>query len=97
MHDKPSGAGNERATTTADQDDRDQASVLREILVIYPEAITRVELIREKTVAFTELSELDRIERAIRDLTAIGLLHRRDDDLLIPTRAAVRAYLLFDA
>lgn len=97
MQDKPSGAGNERATTTADQDDRDQAGVLREILFIYPEPITREELIREKTIAAPEFSERDRIERAIRDLTAIGLLHRRDDDLLIPTRAAVRAYLLFDA
>ncbi|HET8566648.1 MAG TPA: hypothetical protein VFL77_09270 [Solirubrobacterales bacterium] len=54
-------------------------------------------LIREKTVGFPEFAERDRMERAIRDLTAIGLLHRRDDDLLIPTRVAVRAYLLFDA
>jgi len=97
MQDKPSGAGNERATTTADQDDRDQASVLREILFIYPEPITREELIREKTIVSDDFAERDRIERAIRDLTAIGLLHRRDDDLLIPTRAAVRAYVLFDA
>jgi hypothetical protein len=97
MQDKPSGAGNERATTTADQDDRDQASVLREIMFIYPEPITREELIREKTLGSPEFAERDRIERAIRDLTATGVLHRRDDDLVIPTRAAVRAYLLFDA
>jgi hypothetical protein len=97
MRNKPSGADDERATTTADQDDRDQASVLREILFIYPEPITREELIREKTVGFPEFAERDRIERAIRDLTASGLLHRRDDDLLIPTRAAVKSYVLFDA
>jgi len=36
MHDKPSGAIDERATTTAALDDRDQAAVLREILFIYP-------------------------------------------------------------
>lgn len=97
MRNKPSGADDERATTTADQDDRDQAGVLREVLFIYPEPITREELIREKTIGSTEFSERDRIERSIRDLTAVGLLHRRDDDLLIPTRAAVRAYVLFDA
>lgn len=94
----PTGPGAaERLTTTADQDDRDQASVLREILFIHPEPITGEELIREKTIVSDDFAERDRIERAIRDLTAIGLLHRRDDDLLIPTRAAVRAYLLFDA
>lgn len=94
----PTGPGAaERLTTTADQDDRDQASVLREILFIYPEPITGEELIREKTIVSDDFAERDRIERAIRDLTAIGLLHRRDDDLLIPTRAAVRAYVLFDA
>lgn len=97
MRNKPSGADDERATTTADQDDRDQASVLREILFLYPEPITREELIREKTIVSDDFAERDRIERAIRDLTAIGLLHRRDDDLVIPTRAAVRAYVLFDA
>jgi hypothetical protein len=96
MQDKPIGAGNERATTTADQDDRDQASVLREILSIYPEPITREELIREQTMGSTEFAERDRIERALRELTAFGLLHGRDDDLLIPTRAAVRLDVLLD-
>jgi len=85
MQDKPSGAGHERAATTADLDDRDQAAVLREILFIYPEPITLEELIREKTVASTEFAERDRIK-----------LHRRDDDLVIPTRAAVRFYVLFE-
>jgi hypothetical protein len=79
--------------TTAEQDDRDQAAVLQQLLFIYPEPITREELVREMTLAGTEP---DWIERAIRDLTASGLLHRRDDDLLIPTRAVVRAYFLFD-
>lgn len=93
----PTGLGAAERLTTGDQDDRDQASVLREILFIYPEPITREELIREKTLGSPEFWERDRIERAIRDLAASGLLHRRDDDLVIPTRAAVRAYLLFDA
>jgi hypothetical protein len=62
-------------------------------LVIYPEPITCDELVWEMTVADTEA---DCIKRAIRDLAASGLLHRRDDNLLIPTRAVVRAYVLFD-
>lgn len=93
MHDKPIGAGDERAITTAEQDDRDQAAVLRQLLFIYPEPITREELAREMTLAGTEP---DWFERAVRDLVAGGLLHRRDDDLLILTRAVVRASVLFD-
>ncbi len=94
MQDKPSGAADEGATITADQDDRDQASVLREILFIYPETITLPELIRELTVGSSKFGERDRIERAVRDLTAAGLLHRRDDRLVLPTRPAVKFYSL---
>lgn len=89
----PTGRGATERLTTAEQDDRDQAAVLQQLLSIYPEPITRAELVREMTLAGTEP---DWIERAIRDLAASGLLHRRDDDLLIPTRAAVRAFALFD-
>jgi hypothetical protein len=96
MQDKPSGAADEGVTTTAQQDERDQAAVLREVLFLYPETITLSELIREMTVASTEFRERDRIERAVRDLTAGGLLHRRDDDLVLPTRAAVNFYVLFE-
>lgn len=94
MRNKPSGADDERATTTADQDDHDQAAVLREVLSIYPAPITLAELIREMTIASIDFSECDRIERAVRDLIAGGLLYKRDDDLVIPTRAAVRLYVL---
>jgi hypothetical protein len=77
-------------------DDQDQAAVLKEILFIYPEPITLGELTRMMTFASTEFSELDRIERAARELTAAGLLHRREDDLLLPTRTAVISYRLFN-
>jgi hypothetical protein len=60
MQDKPSGAGNERATTTAEQDDRDQAAVLREVLFIYPATFSLAELIREQTGGSTAFSERDR-------------------------------------
>ncbi len=90
----PTGRGATERLTTGDQDDRDQAAVLRDILIIYPETVTREELIRERTV--TSASDRDQTERAIRDLTAVGLIHRRKDDLVLPTRAAVRLYVLFE-
>lgn len=75
-------------TTNAELDARDQADVLREVLGIYPETLTLDELVRELTVASTEFPEHDRIRRAVRALTAGGLLHRIGD-LVLPTRAAV--------
>jgi hypothetical protein len=92
-NENPTGRDVSERLTNAEQDDRDQAAVLQHLLFIYPEPIIRGELVREMALAGTEP---DWIERAIRDLAASGLLHRRDDDLLIPTRAAVRAFALFD-
>lgn len=95
-NENPTGPGDTKRLTTLDDDDRTQASVLREVLWVYPEPVTLAELIREMTVGSAEFSERDRIERAVRDLIASGLLYKRDDDLVIPTRAAVRFYALLD-
>jgi hypothetical protein len=92
MQDKPKGAGNERATTAA-EDDRDQLAVLQEVLSIYPEQMTLDELVRAMTLDASVFSERDRIERAVRDLIAGGLLHRVGA-LILPTRAAVNFYAL---
>jgi hypothetical protein len=88
MQDKPSGARDERATTTADQDDRDQAAVLREVLFIYPEVLTLDELARQLTFVSDAFGQRDRIERAVRDLTGVGLIHQVGP-LVLPTRTAV--------
>jgi hypothetical protein len=93
MQDKPSG--DERATTTAEQDARDQARVLREVLDAYPESFTLAELTRELTIDSTDFSERDRIERAVRDLIAGGLAHLVGD-LVLPTRAAANFHSLGD-
>lgn len=97
MHDKPSGAGDESATTAA-LDARDQAGVLRHVLSIYPEVLTQDELMREMTGGDSSpgFAERDRIERAVRDLIAGGLLHE-DAMLVLPTRAAVLAHSILDA
>lgn len=75
MHDKPSGAVDERATTAA-EDIKDRARVLREVLDLYPETLTLDELVRELTVDSVEFQERDRVQRAVRDLIAGGLIHR---------------------
>jgi hypothetical protein len=95
MHDKPIGAGDERAATTAKQDEREERQVLREVLAIYPGTLTLDELIRELTVGSPEFSDQDAIRRAVRDLTAGGLIHRVGD-LVLPTRAAVNFYSLVE-
>jgi hypothetical protein len=83
----PTGAGAAERLTTADQDDRDQAAVLREVLYIYPEVLTLDELARELTFASDAFGDHDRIERAVRDLTRVGLLHQVGP-LVLPTRTA---------
>ena len=88
MHDKPSSARDERATTTAAQDDRDQAAVLREVLDLYPEVLTVDELDRQLAFGSDAFAQHDRVERAVRDLTGAGLLHQVGP-LVLPTRTAV--------
>jgi len=92
MHDKPSGAVDERATTAA-EDIKARARVLREVLDLYPETLTLDELVRELTVDSLEFQERDRVQRAVRDLIAGGLIHRVGD-LVLPTRAAVNFHEL---
>jgi len=96
MRNKPKGAGEDERATTAALDDRDQARVLGQVLFIYPESLTLAELTRELTAASTAFQERDRIERAVRDLTAVGLLHRVGG-LVLPTRAAVYFHALEEA
>ncbi|HST69028.1 MAG TPA: hypothetical protein VLI94_05160 [Solirubrobacterales bacterium] len=96
MQDKPSGAGNERATITAQEDHRSQAAVLKSILDLHPEPLTLAELTREMTIDSTDHGERDRIERAVRDLIGVGVLHLVGD-LVLPTRAAVICGSLYDA
>src|SRR3954447_19167040 len=92
MQDKPIGAANEGATTAA-QDVKDRARVLREVLDLYPETLTLDELVRELTIDSVEFEERDRVQRAVRDLIAAGLLHRVGD-LVLPTMAAVNFHEL---
>jgi hypothetical protein len=89
MHDKPIGAGDDDRASTAAQDLHDQGVVLIQVLMIYPTHLRLSELVREISAGSADFSEGDRIERAVRDLTAVGLLFR-SDGLVLPTRAALR-------
>lgn len=89
MHDKPRGVDSEDASTTADQDARDQAAILRHVLSLYPQTLTEPELLKEMTGGLSAtFEECDRHRRAVRDLAAGGLLST-ETRFVVPTRAAV--------
>lgn len=71
------------------QDLRDQGSILIYVLTLYPTHLRLSELIQEVSAGAADFAQRDAIERAVRDLTAVGLLFR-SDRLVLPTRAAIR-------
>ena len=89
------GREDDRATTGA-EDTATESAVLQHLLSIHPAQLTVAELVRELAGPEAEFAQRDAIERAARDLVAVGLLHR-NGDLLTPTRAALRAAELLDA
>lgn len=85
---------NDNRTTLAE--DEDFASVvLRQLLDLHPTRLTVSELTRELSSDRGGFAEHDAVERAVRDLTAVGLLHR-SEDFVAPTRAALRFSELLD-
>jgi hypothetical protein len=67
MQNHPKGAEEDRAITTWDEDEREQAAILREIVDLHPATLTMDELAREMTGGGTrEFPELDAIRRAVR-------------------------------
>lgn len=92
MHDHPKGADEDCAISTAEDDNCQQSAVLRQVLEHHPAGLTLDELIRELNGGGTrEFEEIDRVNRAVRDLAGTGLVHRPgEDEIVRPTRAAVR-------
>ena len=82
------------ATTTWAEDEKVEAAVLRQLLDLHPARLTLPELTREITVS-GGFAERDAVERAVRDLTSVGLVHRGTESVA-PTRAAVRFSELLD-
>lgn len=75
--------------TPIEDDAAIEAAVLRQVLALHPVQITFGELLREVAADPERFAECDAVERAVRDLTAAGLLHR-SGDVLLPSRAALR-------
>ncbi|MBA3866008.1 MAG: hypothetical protein H0X42_06635 [Solirubrobacterales bacterium] len=72
----------------ADEDALVEGAVLAFLVAEHPIRPTLAELIRELTGG-RDFAERDSVERAVRDLTAVGLVHRQDC-FVWPTRAALR-------
>ena len=88
MHDKLIGGSDEPATT-AEEDARDQAAVLRHVLDLYPQTVTILDLIREMSGGHSTFTQRDCTRRAVRDLIAGGLLWDVGGGVVQPTRPAV--------
>lgn len=86
MHDQPNEAGD---PPTAVQDIKDQGVTLMHILHRHPTLLTIPELVREITSGSEDFAESDAIERAVRDLTGVGLIHC-PNGLAVPSPAALR-------
>jgi hypothetical protein len=81
--------------TTWVEDEGVESAVLRQLLDLHPTHLTLGELVREIGGDRGGFAERDAIERAVRDLAAVGLLHQ-SDEFVTPTRAALRFSELLD-
>jgi hypothetical protein len=68
---------------------RDQRVVLTHVLALHPTHLTVPELVRELDDGSETFAASDSVERAVRDLTGIGLLHC-PGGLVVPSHAAIR-------
>lgn len=84
----------ERGTTEA-EDAATEAAVLLRLLDLHPAQLTLAELVRDVGGESAEFRQRDAVERAVRELTGAGLLHRQGE-FVLPTRAALRFSQLTD-
>lgn len=88
----------DESRTTLAEDESVESAVLRQLLELHPTRLTLAELVRELGGDEDEdggFAARDAVERAVRDLSAVGLLHR-DARFVEPTRAALRFSDLLD-
>jgi hypothetical protein len=85
----------EEYKTTWVEDEDVEAAVLRQLLDLHPTRLTLTELAREFGARGGDFGAHDAVERAVRDLTGAGLLHR-GEEFVAPTRAALRFNELLD-
>jgi hypothetical protein len=80
MHDQP--------TPAIHEDGFYEVAVLHHVLEWQPTILRLCDLIREVSPDPRDFGHRDGVERAVRDLTKVGLLHRQGECVL-PTPAAV--------
>lgn len=85
----------EEYETTWAEDEAVESAVLRQLLDLHPTRLTLAELAREFGAKDSDFAAHDAVERAVRDLSAAGLLHR-GEEFVAPTRAALRFNELLD-
>jgi hypothetical protein len=82
--------------TNQGEDSRVESALLQRVLNLHPTRVTAEELVRDLSGEDADFAARDAVERAIRELTGAALLHRTDDGLITPTRAAVHFGELLD-
>jgi hypothetical protein len=85
----------DESRTTWAEDESVESAVLRQLLDLHPTRLTLEELLREVSGGRSDFAERDAIKRAVRELTAVGLLHQ-GEEFVAPTRAALRFNELLD-
>jgi hypothetical protein len=79
----------ECADQPTSEDDKAQQAVLALLLDVYPAQLALDEVLRELTDRPDEFGPRDRVNNAVRDLVAAGLVHRHGH-FVFASRAAVR-------
>ncbi len=82
-------AANGENLTNEGEDARVESALMQRVLDLHPARMTLDELILDLNGEEADFASRDPIERAIRELTRAGLLHRTEDGFVTPTRAAV--------
>lgn len=82
-------AMNAHEETNRSEDARVESALLQRVLDLHPTRVTAAELVRDLAGEDADFGAHDAIERAIRELIGAGLLHRAEDGLVTPTRAAM--------
>lgn len=96
MQDKAIDAGVDACKTTFAQDIADQRVALTHVLALDPIHLRIPDLVRELTAGSEDSREDDNMERAVRDLTGIGLLDC-PCGLVAPSRQALHFDLLMSS
>jgi hypothetical protein len=74
--------------SAGDEDRATESAVLQHLLALHPATVTTDEIVREMG-AGDSFAQRDAVERAVRDLAGVGLLHFTGS-LVLPSRAALR-------